>query len=133
MLISNFIYLFLQFNNKFSAKANCFLSSKFTLRFDNFFIVQSDYIHKGQLISECIFDVINFPRNLRRNRTLFRFLGRNLSSFFVGFFGKFKAPKNHSEINWPLWMIQWRRKLIIIIFHSQDLLSRDVLLMFPNL
>ena len=33
---------------------------------------------------------------------LFRFLGRNLSNFFRCFFGKFKIPKIHSEINWPL-------------------------------
>ena len=32
---------------------------------------------------------------------LFRFLGRNLSYFFIVFFGKFKTSKGYSEINWP--------------------------------
>ena len=44
-------------------------------------------------IIECLYPMI---------WSLFRFLGRNLSNFFVGFFGKFKTSKSHSETNWPL-------------------------------
>ena len=28
--------------------------------------------------------------------------GQKFVKFFVGFFGKFKTSKRHSEINWPL-------------------------------
>ena len=59
----------------------------------------------------------------------FRYLGRNLSNFFVVFFGKFKTSKSHFKINWPLnrtasWTRRdcqkWNYGLNFIIFKKKN-------------
>jgi len=76
---------------------------------------------KGQLISECLFDILNFPRNQRgiwqisalgyqkwsnhKIKAHYNDFDTNIirrCHYFRCFFGKFKKSKRHSEINWPL-------------------------------
>ena len=65
---------------------------------------------KGQLISKCLFDLLNFPKKPK-----FCWLDQFLDSrsdIFRCYFGKFKTSKIQSEINWPLkvtnGMLPWK-------------------------
>ena len=54
---------------------------------------------KGQLISKCLFGVINSSK--KRTKTILRYHSSKVE-FFVRFLGELKIPKRHFEINWPL-------------------------------
>ena len=63
-------------------------------------------ILKGQLISECLLSVLDFPKNQRKFWQISALESKKWSNqqskFFVGFLENFKKSKRHSEINWPL-------------------------------
>ena len=104
---------------------------------------------KGQLISECLFDVLDFPKNQRKiwqisaleskkwsnhkikahyndfdtnyvqiilniirrclyfvDLTTFYILGQKFVKFFIGFLENLRLSKRHSEINWPLALLE---------------------------
>ena len=56
---------------------------------------------KGQLISKCLFGVFNSPKKMNENNLSWGTIVVK-SNIFVHFLGKFKIPKRHFEINWPL-------------------------------
>ena len=73
---------------------------------------------KGQLISECIFYVLEnvIMPLLIYDLTTFRFLGRNFSNFCHWFFGRFKTPKILFEIKGPL-IYSLRNNLLLQLYY----------------
>ena len=63
----------------------------------------ADIMHKGQLISKCLFGIFNSPKK-RTNKFDFTTMKPqvDLSSFV--FWRKLKTPKRHFEIHWPLYV-----------------------------
>ena len=66
----------------------------------------SEVPNKGQLISESVLGVIDFPKKQRKIWQISALESKKWSNqqskFFVGFLENFKKSKRHSEINWPL-------------------------------
>ena len=53
---------------------------------------------KGQLISECLFDIFNSPKK-RTNKFDFTTMVPQVELFLFVFLGELKSPKRHFEIN----------------------------------
>ena len=73
-------------------------------------ILQDKFIHiKGQIISECPLEILDFPKIARK---IWQILGQKSVKFFGGFLENLKFQKGHSEINWPL---HWK-----VFFHFKE-------------
>ena len=55
-------------------------------------------VHKGHLISNCLFGVFNSPKKTNKNKLPQGTIVVK-SKFFIRFLGELKIPKRHFEIN----------------------------------
>ena len=59
------------------------------------------YTFKGQLISKCLFGVLNFFQNTNENKSTWVIMIVK-SNFFIHFLEELRIPTSPYEINWPL-------------------------------
>ena len=58
-------------------------------------------MHKGQLISKCLFGIFNSRKKRTKKSALLHMYGTSNRIVFVCFLGELKTPKRHFKINWP--------------------------------
>ena len=67
---------------------------------------------KGQLISKCIFGILNSPKKWTKKLN-FTTMVPQVKLFLFFFLGELKTPKRHFEINWPSALLQLFNSIIL--------------------